>query len=218
MSCYDWEHGTIKLPAGQAPILRKLLAEAAERRIVALTAETDRGWDYLKKLSLAKRRDLRTWDSFLEKLDQDALWLLQRYDGTTRSTAWARPTQKQIRDSVVRRYKDHTGATVTVFLCGSEATISLCGNTVEWDVPENNHATERAGDHPLAVVLFRYLDKVTWTSRSGGEIIGNNEYNRDSYDAGGGGNYVVREYSAAEQKRAAAAAASRGSRSMWAYR
>ena len=56
-------------------------------------------------------------------------------------------------------------------------------------------------------MLFRYLKRVTWTSRSGGQNIGNDEYNRDSYDAGSGGNYVVREFSAAAQRRAAAAAA-----------
>ena len=204
MSCYAWEHGTITLPSGYAPALRKTLNEAAESRITALTADAEKAWAYLKSLTPAKRREARTWDSPLDHLDTDAVWLLQRYDHKAGKSTWARPTQKAIREAVVTRHKDHTGATVTVFRCGSEATISLRGNTVEWNVPENNHAPEHAAAHPLAQTLFRFLDRVQWTSRSGGQIIGNDEYNRDSYDAGGGGNYVVRDYSKAAQKRTAA--------------
>lgn len=44
--------------------------------------------------------------------------------------------------------------------------------------------------HPLATVLFRLLNKVQWTRGSGGEIVGNDEYNRDSTHVGGGSNYV----------------------------
>ena len=204
MSRYAWEHGTITLPSGQATVLRKVMTQAAESRIAALTADTNRGWDYLKSLTPAKRRAVNTWDATLDRLNEDAVWLLQRYDDKTRSTSWARPTQKAIRDSVVRRNKDHTGATATVFRCGSEATITLVGNTVIWDVPENNHAPERAGDSPLAAALFRYLDRVQWTSRSGGEIVGNDEYNRDCDYAGGGGNYIVRQYGKASARRRAA--------------
>jgi len=204
MSRYAWEHGTITLPSGQATVLRKVMMQAAENRIDTLTADTNRGWNYLKSLTPARRRAVNTWDATLDRLNEDAVWLLQRYDDKTRSTSWARPTQKVIRDSVVRRHKGHTGATATVFRCGSEATITLVGNTVIWDVPENNHAPERAADSPLAEALFRYLDRVQWTSRSGGEIIGNDEYNRDSDYAGGGGNYIVRQYGKAAARRRAA--------------
>lgn len=204
MSRYAWEHGTITLPSGQATVLRKVMTQASEDRITALTADTTRGWDYLKSLTPAKRRAVNTWDSVLGKLNEDAAWLLQRYNVKTRTSGWARPTQKEIRDSVVTRRKDSDGVTATVFRCGSEATISLRGNTVTWDVPENNHAPERAADNPLAEALFRYLDRVQWTSRSGGEIIGNDEYNRDCDYAGGGGNYIVRQYGKASARRRAA--------------
>ena len=204
MSCYAWEHGTITLPSGQATVLRKVMTQAADNHIATLTADTTRGWNYLKSLTPTKRRAVNTWDSVLDKLNEDAVWLMQRYNDKTRSSEWAKPTQKAIRESVVSRHKDRDGVTATVFHCGSEATITLKGNTVTWDVPENNRAPERAGNSPLAGALFRYLDRVQWTSRSGGEIIGNDEYNRDCDYAGGGGNYIVRQYGKASARRRAA--------------
>ena len=94
MSCYAWEHGTITLPSGQAPVLRRLLTEAAEARITTLGVEAEKGSDSLKSLTPAKRRELRLWhhDSLLGNLDEEAVWLLQRYGDKTRATQWARPT------------------------------------------------------------------------------------------------------------------------------
>lgn len=66
--------------------------------------------------------------------------------------------------------------------------------TVTWDVQDNNHAVERARRHSLAKALFHALDKIQWTRGSGGEIVGNNEYNRDDCSAGGGANYVSESY------------------------
>lgn len=65
-----------------------------------------------------------------------------------------------------------------------------------WFVPENNRSVDRARAHPVACKLFSMLDKLTpkeW-GRGGGEIIGNDEYNRDNTDEGGGGNYVAFSY------------------------
>ena len=79
-----------------------------------------------------------------------------------------------------------------------EASISFSDDTkktVIWDVPENNHAPERARDYSLARTFFYELGRIKWTRGSGGEITGNNEYNRDDYESGGGANYVVSEYS-----------------------
>mgnify|MGYP001216254049 CR=1 FL=1 len=208
MSCYAWEHGTITLPSGQAPLLRKALTEAAEKRIATLSADAAAAWDLLRVLPAAKRAQVAGWDSRFDRLDPEAVWLLQRCGAKAGKTGWARPTQKAIRESVVTRSKDFDGVTATVFHLG-EASIALRGNTVTWSVPENNHAPERAANHPLAGVLFDFLSRVPWTSRSGGQIVGNDEYHRDSYDAGGGGNYVVRDYGKASKRRPAALNAGR---------
>lgn len=77
--------------------------------------------------------------------------------------------------------------------CG-ESSISFDKRVVVWSVPENNHAREHGRTHPLARVLFETLGSVRWTRGTGGDIVGNDEYNRDSRDEGGGGNYVLTRF------------------------
>lgn len=73
-----------------------------------------------------------------------------------------------------------------------DATIVLRNDshTASWEVYENNRACDHARQHPLACTFFGLLAKIEWTRGSGGTIIGNDEYNRDSHDVGGGGNYI----------------------------
>ena len=211
MSCHEWEHGEIKLPTGVAAKLKAHLNVAADRHIDALVKETGAAWDQLKAVTPSKRQEVY----FRLQISEDASMLLQRhtYNEQTRrwDTKFAKPTLAAIKKSVVDRVApwgagDNAPKYLT-FKLGCEASITFKGaNTVVWDVPENNHAVERANQHPLAEAFFDYLERrVEWTSRSGGTIVGNNEYNRDDQDAGGGANYVVREYSkkAVAERRAA---------------
>ena len=73
-----------------------------------------------------------------------------------------------------------------------EASITLVeeGRRVIWDVPENNHACEYARATFMGKALFEALRSVTWSRGSGGEIIGNDEYNQESRSDGGGSNYT----------------------------
>ena len=64
-------------------------------------------------------------------------------------------------------------------------------STVTWGVAENNHAVETAHALPGTAAFNAALNKVRWTRGTGGVIVGNNEYNRDSEYEGGGGNYVA---------------------------
>lgn len=194
MSCYSWEFGTITLPAAEMRRLRETMRRAADRRIEELTTQTNRGWAYLRTMRPAQRNKLQLgWGSehsVLTQLEPEALDLLRvRY-----GAAYAKPSAKKIREHVtVRNSGPHSGPHTT-YRCGYDASITLAGNKVIWDVPENNHAPEHAHSHPLAHALFGFLETVAWTSRTGGEIVGNDEYNRDNRDYGGGGNYVVRQY------------------------
>ena len=79
--------------------------------------------------------------------------------------------------------------------------------TARWTVHENNHAVEHARASVLGTAFFAAMAKVTWTRGSGGQIVGNDEYNQDAGRdyAGGGGSYVTAEFSMEAQKRDAEA-------------
>lgn len=75
------------------------------------------------------------------------------------------------------------------------ATITFDGREVTWEVEDNNHAVDYARESVMAQVFFSYLNQVSWTAKSGGVIIGNDENHRDNSDwAGGGGNYISLSY------------------------
>lgn len=75
-----------------------------------------------------------------------------------------------------------------------DAYISFKGNVITWDVPENNHAVDRAHEAPLGVAFFAALGKIKWTRTSGGYGTGNDEYRRESKEHGGGSNYITFAY------------------------
>ena len=83
---------------------------------------------------------------------------------------------------------------------GWSATLCNQTRTLHWEVFENNHAVEQAHQDNFVRGLFRALDDVSFSRGNGGQIVGNDEYNRDSDWAGGGGNYVTHEYTPGESK------------------
>lgn len=85
---------------------------------------------------------------------------------------------------------------------GSEAGISFDKKTrvITWSVAENNHSVERAHNHSTGKEFFKRLSRVVWTRGTGGEITGNDEYNRENTHSGGGANYVTNRYGVAEKE------------------
>lgn len=73
-------------------------------------------------------------------------------------------------------------------------TFDTKARKVSWLVSENNHAVERARSCWLATEFFNLLKSVKWSRGTGGVIVGNDEYNRDSDSAGDGGNYITSSY------------------------
>lgn len=197
MSCYEWERGEFTLPTGAASKLKAHLDMHVERQAEALIKETSSAWETLKKVPVAKRENTLIFGR--DHLSDSARELMRRYDPQTRKTVIRKPAaadiHKSLRERVAVWGRESEGKKLTYKL-GDGATITFTGaNTVVWDVPENNHAVDHAHDHPLAVAFFGYLDRhVPWTARSGGSIVGNNEYNREGQGAGDGGNFTTRRY------------------------
>lgn len=132
MSCYEWEQGSIKIPARQWVKVENAILAAAKRLGNPTLSDDDRV-------------------SFRQ----------------------------------VNPYEFVVG-----FGSGDTSiTVSRADRTVFWQVSENNRAVECAHEHPMGVAFFDILGSVRYTRGSGGVIVGNDEYNRDSVEVDGGGNY-----------------------------
>ncbi len=211
MSHYAWESGTILLPSVAVKPLRDKLNATLNANRTAL-------WVAAKLVSAQLRKTRVTESHTLPFVIGDAV-----------TAAGVRLSESQLEDLhnvLPRTWNLATGpfrALVAADLdavvgakgtsrtkswdLGSEASITLDGRKLRWEVRENNHSVERAHEHPLGAALFRQLDRITWTRGNGGELVGNDEYNRDAQDCGGGANYVTRSWSfqTAAQREAALA-------------
>ena len=190
MSCYEWEHGVIKIPAKEWSAFRKTLIKAWNEDQEKVYRRALQAWERVNEAIKGKRGKNR-----VEALNA----ALDRYcDAETRPRVVSFKLE-------FRQYRPHfhkpkkpkaLPVTKDAILNMPDAAIILKNETktVEWDVPENNHACENAQKHPIAKLLFRLLFQMKWTRGSGGQIVGNDEYHRDAYEAGDGANYVKKEY------------------------
>ena len=185
MSCYEWESGTITLPRDAFGRVLKTVQSALTAHVTGLLADTQRTID-------RARREKASWDVVdrtyqLDEALSDAVYRCYRQDGDAkpRSTPLL-PLKKD--------FAPATSATV-VFRAGEcGARFDRAQRTVHWSVEENNHSCDRAYETWLAKALFPALARVEWTRGTGGTIVGNDEYNRDSREDGGGGNYPKRSF------------------------
>lgn len=198
MSCYEWESGSITLPSSAVAGVRKALVDASNK----LHDEVYEGTRAF--IQRAGTRDPKKLQAVLyggpARPSEHIDWALQCCVLGTPGPVKL-PSHEQI-DRVNPRATNRT----THFECGSEASVSITGRVVNWRVEENNHSVDRAHEHPVAQAFFRALDRVTWTRGTGGQFIGNNEYNRDNEYEGGGGNYVTQTFGPRSKAQLVAAA------------
>lgn len=218
MSKYCWEEGTIKLPSKDWAKFRKTLLDAWNAKQMELLADAQRALVVLKAAGKGKRKG--RYEAM-----QDAL---HRHCGFTKeSWGWRCPSDEAhdhfsdldrllfTRDPKVpdgRRTKLQAPKKSALDLkpVSKDADIHLPWASVHfrnktrevtWSVGDNNHAVENAHDHWFAKRLFSALHRVEWTRGTGGQIVGNDEYNRECSYEGGGANYVTHEFSAEATKR-----------------
>jgi len=199
MSCYNWEQGTIKIPAAEWAAFRKAVLTEWNTRETAELERHQRLHTKLKEAVKGKRgaKKEEAIRSFFRGVKSrcrpDSLVTLDRKTNTRKVVTKA-PKKKDF--NIVPVTKSAT-------LQGDDWAVRFDNKTrtVEWHVHENNRAVERAHKDPLVQFLFKKLGQVTWTRSTGGVIVGNDEYNQDNAYEGGGGNYVTRRFSVEEQER-----------------
>lgn len=227
MSTYEWEAGTIKIPTSEWTKTKTAIREAMNRRQTALLAISEKVYEQLvvKLPEFKKQIKAGTLDEWRidTKLYDIVSAQVQAYE-----SRFGRGKQcvdnddhREILNKIYVEYDPKTHKKITPKLRKPQKKdYPLAGNnvlhfsaddcsvvldndakTVRWTVHENNHACDHAKATVLGQTFYELMDKITWVRGTGGTIVGNNEYNRDSDSVGGGGNYVVATFSAEEQKR-----------------
>lgn len=201
MSKNEWERGTLKIPAKAWKPLRDGLAAAfndRQKRLYELALQLHAKMVETKKS--AKRGAFNAQVAWNE-LVRGRSWPVAVPHGGEADlieSSILGPFGKRTGAIYLPKLKDFPLAipTKAVHYEADLGTISLNHKTNElrWDVEENNHAVESSRESYMGVVLFKLLDKVEWTRGTGGEFVGNDEYNCDSDHDGGGANYVTATY------------------------
>jgi hypothetical protein len=232
MSTYEWEAGTITIPSSQWAGFRKglltawnshldtVLTTAKRAHKAAVTAgKGKRGETRTKAMKAAVAREcggrIGEYGDFEGgRGGNDAYNATRDLYETVTNLLWAgwgtnakfqSPKKKDLPFRPVS--KDGN-----VDLGEASVTFNNARRTVNWDVPENNHACDAARDHWFAKKLFTALGRINWTRGSGGTIIGNNEYNENEHGRRGD-DYTVGTYrmeTAADKKAKAARRSSYG--------
>lgn len=188
MSRYEHEHGTITIPTAEWKRLREsILTEnnRLEERFFA-SMQAIHAWAKAnRKRGESPKACIERCPAF-EKLDCDASWRAARLL-FSKAGNLQKPKRKDLK--ILPLTKSAT-------LDFEDATVHLSNKnrTLTWHVDENNHACERAREHPMGIVVFACLNRVNFTRGSGGTIVGNDEYSRDDASVGGGGNYITSAY------------------------
>lgn len=195
MSCSNWESGSIIIPSKAWAGFKKGLVEAHNRLVEGQFAKAKQIHERLTAKAKGRRKIERSeWDSWFQDFrlsDQDYEKIAKVLDfGLLLNGTKSRPRRPMKKDFTFANGK------TTQFPVGWEGQISLSDNkarTVIWSTGHNNRAVEDARGTEIASAFFRLLNGITWTRGSGGQLVGNDEYN-DGDGEGDGANYVTATY------------------------
>ena len=181
MSCNNWEEGSVKIPTDQWAAFRTAIIEKANELRKEKFALATEAYEAAQKAGKGKRGFSRAdWVRDYDLPYYDVAQYITRLG----ETKVFKPKKKDF--PLIPTSK-------SAVLHLGEAGISLDNKkrAVSYFSGENNRAVERARDNPVVALMFSKLRSINWTRGSGGEFVGNDEYNQDSRDSGGGGNYTT---------------------------
>jgi len=188
MSCYNWEHGTLKLSVAEYARFKKDFREGFNRLQKIEMAAATRHWEKFKTGPLP--------DFFDEQRQRFyKLWQKWKPEPRPNNPGWGTWEQMKRPRKPIRKDFPLANNKQTLFTF-DEADITFKHDTreVSYNSGNNNHQVERAREHKVGKLFFRLLETVKWTRGTGGKLIGNDEYNQETDGEGGGGNYVTATY------------------------
>ena len=222
MSCYEWERGSFKLSVKEYRKFRQEFRKGWNESMDAAHAHAHRIYNEVLGANHGKRGvdwwkavyehhlylggyGVRGYQSSVSTLELDHGQMIVASLGFKgEGNTGKRPCAPKKKDFP---HATRDQMTYCEPLEDCEVTFDDAVRVIVWHVRDNNHACERARASFIGRLFFKLLNKIEWTRGTGGKIIGNNEYSRDSYEEGGGGNTVNGEWGPREQKAQRAAEA-----------
>jgi hypothetical protein len=206
VSTYNWERGTILLPASEVAGVKETIraayngyASAEITKADRCKADLGRWWDANKTTSLRKfKQNAEAYgDAILRSRSrpdnadciQDAFWEAIRGAEASGTKITKRSLLKR-----AGRFAPKLATRSTKHFDVEGCGVRIEGRRITWDVDENNHAVEHCAESALGKAFKRAMRRVNWTHGTGGTIVGNDEYNQDSDFEGGGSNYVTQRF------------------------
>lgn len=212
MSCYEWEAGTIKIPSAEWAGTKASIREAVNKRHEALFLVAEASYkELIEKMPGFKAQvaaktmsnhniERKAYDIIDGQLETHARRSNRRVDQgdnyeifnkivVTHNPKTYKPITPKLRKPLKKDFPIHNGSVNHLDDGDCSVTFDNDTRSIRWDVPENNHAVDNAREGTLGKAFFGAMKKITWTRESGGQILGNDEYNRDAgrdYDGGGG--------------------------------
>lgn len=212
MSRYDWESGAIVIPGKFYPRLKKALIAERNAHLKADLEKAKAAHAQMKELLKGRRRITR---GEMQALLTDVLrrMAISASSGASSEGYEFRILGGHHLEAMLIHQDPESGKlrlrAVSAASCGEKPLGRDAGfiatddcavtfvderRTVRWYVGENNKAVERARSSWLGQAFFRELKVISWSRGSGGELIGNDEYNREDRSEGGGANYVTARF------------------------
>ena len=201
MSCIDWLRAEVELPSGEVAGMKQALRDATNRLHTQARAAADDFWtNHAKRTRSTKLYDERLEAYLRAEESTGGYWKTATHVSgfeypATENLRWmlqsvsAHP-HKLTEAEIDKFFPRATGRTTVFGFSGGAANID--GRKLTWGVSENNHAVERAEEHPVYQAMQMKLNKVTWTRGSGGHAWGSDEYAQDVARENGGNPISIR--------------------------
>jgi hypothetical protein len=207
MSRREWERGELKVSGKEFVSIRRDMVAFVNQRQVRLYEKAQTCYQWLKNAGKGKRGydyQLALASFLSDDTYHEIFHVIFPYEKVLENGSGA--AWKHSRKPKAPKKKSFAPLKQNVerINVGREASIGFDRKTrtIHWSTGENNHAVDSAREHAIGREFFKRLSRVVWTRGTGGEIIGNDEYNEESgHDhAGSGGSYVTARYGNAEKQ------------------
>ena len=190
MSCYGWERGNIQLPKSKYAAIKKGFIASYNAYLLDQLERSKRLRDHVFAVNKGKR-NVQWYYALQDNMSKFGV----EWDTLNKMIATINEDGKKP-SNLNKKLMNLANSKTTAFDVAGEGQITFINGdkSVVWYVEENNRSVDRCRESKVGELFFGMLRKIEWTRGSGGEIVGNDEYNQEDAHAGGGANYVTSSF------------------------